>query len=497
LTAGAFGITVWDNPGQRLGLRAPRAKLLDGFKERGSANQDGRGVVELEEAFRRIVGQHLRLIVGFAVVGFAIAAFIHLGVGTSYTATARLVLDTPDPKSRTEAGAIADTGQAIATSPAQVRAALGRVGVLRNSLDVAKNDVTVRPLGTSGVLQLSVRDRNAQVAAAIANSLAAQVIRARLGVSSGKLQQALASIETQLSGLGGRISSLDDQVAVLTAEVANGSTTARSQRDAFIGQRGLLSQQRIALEAERASLLSSDVLRAQPSIISAATVPTHANASGWLPDLMLGMILGLILGTGIAGLLELIRPTLVGGEVLAREFDVPVIGTFNGDPGSPSIVDSMWLNERIRLASEAAGVREVRLVGAGPAADLRSLVASLRDSGPAGAPEPAGRAPAANGSTTTGAARRKGPRQEVSIDVFDLRTWSPNGGGTGLVLVSPISLKKNQLDDINRVLVVSRAPVIGLITYEPGGTLGQRQFGGIVSQAKTWSRTHAQVRSRD
>jgi hypothetical protein len=212
---------------------------------------------------------------------------------------------------------------------------------------------------------------------------------------------------------------------------------------------------------------------------------------------MLGMILGLILGTGIAGLLELIRPTLVGGEVLAREFDVPVIGTFNGDPGSPSIVDSMWLNERIRLASEAAGVREVRLVGAGPAADLRSLVASLRDSGPAGAPEPAGRAPAANGSTTTGAARRKGPRQEVSIDVFDLRTWSPNGGGTGLVLVSPISLKKNQLDDINRVLVVSRAPVIGLITYEPGGTLGQRQFGGIVSQAKTWSRTHAQVRSRD
>ena len=60
--------------------------------------------MELEEAFRRIVGQHLRLIVGFAVIGFAVAAFSHLGGGTSYTATARLVLDTPDPKSRTEAG---------------------------------------------------------------------------------------------------------------------------------------------------------------------------------------------------------------------------------------------------------------------------------------------------------------------------------------------------------------------------------------------------------
>ncbi len=453
--------------------------------------------MELEEAFRRIVGQHLRLIVGFAVVGFAIAAFIHLGAGTSYTATARLVLDTPDPKSRTEAGAIADTGQAIATSPAQVRAALGRIGVHRNSLDVAKNDVTVRPLGTSGVLQLAVRDRNAQVASAIANSLAAQVIRARLGVSSGKLQQALASIETQLNDLGGRVSSLDAQIAVLTAEVAKGSTTARSRRDAFVAQRGLLSQQRVALEAERASLLSSDVLRAQPSIISAATAPKHADASGWLPDLMLGTILGLILGTGIAGLLEMIRPTLVGGEVLAREFDVPVIGTLSGNPDSPSMVDSMWLNERIKLASEAAGVRDVRLVGAGPAADLKSLVTSLKQGGRPGAgdPEAARSAHAENGSKTTGAARRKGHRPDVAIDVFDLRTWTPNGGGTGLVLVSPISLKKNQLDNINRVLVVSRAPVIGLITYEPGGTPGQRQLEGIVSQAKTWSRKHAQVRS--
>lgn len=449
--------------------------------------------MELEEAFRRIVGQHLRLIVGLAVIGFAIAAFIHLGAGTSYTATARLVLDTQDPKSRTEAGAIADTGQAIATSPAQVRAALSRINVHSNPLDVAKNDVTVRPLGTSGVLELSVRDRNAQAAAAIANSLAAQVIHARLGVSSGKLQQALASIETQLNNLGGKISSLDAQIAVLSAE---GAPTARSRRDAFAGQRSLLSQQRVALEAERASLLSSDVLRAQPSIISAATAPRHANASGWLPDLMLGTILGLILGIGIAGLLEMIRPTLVGREVLAREFDAPVIGTLNGDPGSPTMVDSMWLSERIRLASEAAGVHDVRLVGAGPPADLRSLVASLRNGGPADAAA-ARSAQTENGSATPGAVRKEARPGDFGIDVFDLRTWSPNGGGTGLVLVSPNALKKNQLEDISRVLVVSRAPVIGLITYERGGTPGQRQLGDIVLQAKTWSRKRAPVRSPD
>src|SRR5437867_8360961 len=176
---------------------APGNASLTSSEERGSTAPANRGVVELEEAFRRIVGQHWRLIVCFVVIGLAVAPLIHLRAATAYTASARLVLDTPDPKSRTEAGAIADTAQAIATSPAQVQAALSRIGVHRDPLSVANNDVTVRPLGTSGVLELSVIDRNAQAAAAIANSLAAQVIRARLGVSSGELQRALAAIGKQ------------------------------------------------------------------------------------------------------------------------------------------------------------------------------------------------------------------------------------------------------------------------------------------------------------
>jgi capsular polysaccharide biosynthesis protein len=471
--------------------------------------------VELEEAFRRIVGQHWRLIACFALMGLAIAAFVQLGAGTTYTATARLVLDTPDPKSRTEAGGIADTGQAIATSPAQVRAALDRIGVHRNPLDVAKNDVTVRPLGTSGVLQLSVSDRNAQVAAAVANSLADQVIRARLSVSGGQLQEALAAIETQINDLGGQISTLDAKISALTAQAGRASPaadSARARRDAYAGQRGLLSQQRVGLEAERASLLSSAVLRPKPSIISAATVPTHPDASRWLSDLMLGTILGLILGVGIAGLIEVFRPTLAGVDALTREFDAPLIGTFNGSPGSASMVDSMWLSERIRLAIEAAGVRNVRLVGAGPPADLKSLAMSLTDADRSGAKA----ASASNGSadldvraqtkqpdragdesTPAAAAPKRGRRREVAIDVLDLRTWSPNGGGTGLILVSPSTLKRDQLVDINRLLQISRAPIIGLITYEPGRTPRPRQFDAIVSQARTLSRKHAQLRSQD
>src|SRR5205823_5755082 len=80
--------------------------------------------VELNEAFRRIVLQHVRLIACFVITGLAVGALVHRATGKTFTTSARLALDTQDPASRTEAAAIADMGQAIATSPAQIRAAL-------------------------------------------------------------------------------------------------------------------------------------------------------------------------------------------------------------------------------------------------------------------------------------------------------------------------------------------------------------------------------------
>jgi hypothetical protein len=66
------------------------------------------------------------------------------------------------------------------------------------------------------------------------------------------------------------------------------------------------------------------------------------------------------------------------------------------------------------------------------------------------------------------------------IDVFDLHTWSPNGGGGGLVLVSPLTLKKEDLVEANRLLELSRLPVLGLITYD-----GERPRRSAQPVAKT------------
>lgn len=395
--------------------------------------------VELNEAFRRIVLQHVRLIACFVITGLAVGALVHRATGKTFTTSARLALDTQDPASRTEAAAIADMGQAIATSPAQIRAALNRSHVRRDVAGVAHH-VAVRPLGTSGVLELSYSDRTSHGAKTVADALAAQLIRTRLAISNGELQRALSASTGQIDGINRKIAELDATAASDPAAAA---------------QRDLLAQQRSTIESERATLLSSAALRPKPSIISPAVLPTHATTSGLIPYMTLGAIFGLILALGTAGLVEMIRPTVVGEDALAREFDAPLLGRLSGVPGQASLVaDTTSLADHIRLASEGSRVHGVWLVGAGPSVDLRSLAVALTRSGDS------------NGSSRAPKAANDPHARGVTVDVFDAHTWSPNGGGAGVVLVSPLALKKEDLIETNQLLELSRLPVLGLITYD-------------------------------
>ena len=113
--------------------------------------------MELNEALHRIYGQHWRLI-SLAVVACIAAATVY---GTrsapAYTASTTLVLDTPDPTSSTAATAIADTAEGIARSPSEIARALTVAGIRDRDPSKLGSQVSVAPLGTSGVLQ-AVRD---------------------------------------------------------------------------------------------------------------------------------------------------------------------------------------------------------------------------------------------------------------------------------------------------------------------------------------------------
>ena len=150
--------------------------------------------MEINEAARRIFQLHWRLILWCVVVLLGASAIAGVIRPRTYTSSARLVLDIPDPQNVAEATAIADTGRAIATGLDQVRAAIDQVGVSRDPVKLAKKDINVQAIGSSGVLKLSVTDKNRTVARELADALATQVVATRLRVARSQPAQTALSI---------------------------------------------------------------------------------------------------------------------------------------------------------------------------------------------------------------------------------------------------------------------------------------------------------------
>lgn len=392
--------------------------------------------MELTEVGRRILVRRWRLIAALTAAG-TVVAFVVFATSPTYTATARLVLNTPDPTDRAAAIAIADTGNALATSPAEVTRALHDAHVSgRDGAAVAKH-VSVRGLGTSGVLQLSVTDRNRHVATAVANALAVRVIDTRRSLTSGETTRTLATLQRQISSLNRRMA---------VAEAAGEAPLGRARIQALI-------QRRNALESAWTTLVSVDAQRPRPQVVSRAGLPERADPSPQWPDTILGALLGLVLGVALAGLLEMLRPTVVGGDALAAEFDVPLLGTVDGDPstgGEPKELTAVAT--RLRLAADAAAIRDIVLAGSVPTDELEWLATRLQD-----LQQVTASAPPVRGE------RRAVPR----IAVFCEETRAGAEAGTGFVLVLPSSVEKRQLLDLAHLLRVAASPLLGVITLRP------------------------------
>jgi capsular polysaccharide biosynthesis protein len=464
--------------------------------------------VEVHDVARRIVGHYWWLIALLVIVGATVARIVRSGELT-YTASARIVLDTPDPSTRAESTAIADTVQAIATSPSEVRAALHTLRLAdRDPVDIAEHHVFVRGLGSSAVVTVSVSDPDGRVAARVANALAARVIMTRKAVTSGGVPQEVANLDGRIADLSARIATADaaiDQLnlKIATARSPQSANDLRASRDAASRRRDFLSQQRGVLESERISILGAYALRPKPSIISPASRPLHADPSKGLPYMILGGLLGFVVGVGLAGLLEMFAPTIRGEEALAREFDVPLLGTLRRgleehDPHEHLAGIAM----RLRLAADAAGVSDVVLLPLPPEADLERLVVTLGASSarglePADAAGVRSRARAPRGDVD----RLRRASSAVRIRSFNLASPLSFGepGVTGIAVVSPNALTKREILDLGHLLRVTPMPLLGLICYRPGRVLWHgrsRLAERTVVGATSWFRAGKRSASR-
>jgi capsular polysaccharide biosynthesis protein len=410
--------------------------------------------VELHEAIRRVLLGHWRLILSCVVVAVAAVTFMHRADQRTYTASSRLVLDTQDPQTRFESVGIADTAKAIATSPAQLQSAVRNAHVgPRDVTDLAQH-VTVQALGMSGVLELSVADPEPRAAAAIANALAGGVLQTRLEVTQGHRDELLNRLDERLAAINRTIAATDPR------------------RDAATADR--LGQRRSALESERLALVAAGAGTPAARVISAAGTPTKPDPSDRITYLVLAVMLGLILGVGLAAVLETLRPTLASGEAIAAELDAPLLGTLSRRPGAGvAPAEAVALAQRLRLAAKSAGMRSVRLLAARADIDLGELSERLETAPvPLASNVPSAAADRTRMTVTTVASAvvaydPGGADQPASASIrpFELDSAITNGAGTGLVLVAPDRLRKTELGTVRQLLRITPAPLLGVVAY--------------------------------
>jgi capsular polysaccharide biosynthesis protein len=417
--------------------------------------------LELNEVISRIVGRHWKLIGVLMVTGLLAGFALHLNDAPQYSATARLVLDTSDPASQSESGVIADTARAIASGPSLMRAALTEVGARRDATEVARRNIDVQALGSSGVVQLSVVDPDPQVAVALANTVAKAVIKARLQVTAGQAASVVADLDRQASQLQRQIDKLDGKIDELSPRASDpGGSAGRRELDRLMRQRDILVQRLAQIQTERANVEGTRALRPKAAILDPASPPADEVPGRRLPDLALGALLGLLVGVGIAATLESLRPTLVGRTAIARGIEAPVLAELAGPPDrrahrhgwDPADVAEAAMH--VELVAVAAGVRQVQLMALDRQADVSNLVQVLGDSLKTATVQQA--------DTPVARRRRPGSKPARDLDV-------PQNGDRriGLVLVAPSVVKLADLDPVKEFLAISGWPLLGVIVYQP------------------------------
>ena len=409
--------------------------------------------MELNEVIGRIFVRHRNLILALLVVGLLGGLAVHVGEAPLYAASARLVLDTPDPENQDQSGVIADTTRAIATGPSLVRDALAKVGARRDPIKVVKEHVEVQALGSSGVIQLTVTDADPRIAVALANAIAAAVIEARLELTAGQAAIVARELEAEIARLQKQVESLDGQIQ---PQAGGGNLDNRLRR------RDLLVQRINQLQTDRASLEATRAVRPKAAVLDTASPPALKRPGRQLPDLVLGGLLGLLLGVGIAAAMEGLRPTLVGRTAIARGLNAPVLAELAGPPQQRGhrygwvAADIAEAAMHVELVAVAAGVQHVRLMALDRQVDLASLVETLG--------EPLKTATVEQAEMPTARRRRPGSRTGQELEVPNAQAGNP---AIGLVLVAPTVLKLADLDPVKDFLTISGWPLLGLIVYQP------------------------------
>jgi len=243
-------------------------------------------------------------IAALSLLGLGVSLALSLTATKQYVATAQLLVQSTGnvdviTGNQGVTSAEVQTELQLVTS-AQVR------GAVTKQLGSAPA-VSAVQVGQTNVIAVSAASSVPGRAAQVANSYA----RAFVNWSTKTAISNLAAAENQLNG----------QITAISTEIGHLSSGNSAQASALSNQEAVLKGQLAQLQVAGAT--ASTALE----LVTPATAPTSPSSPKPVQDALLGLLAGLIAGTGAAFLRDSLDDTLASGEAVERVTATPVLAT--------------------------------------------------------------------------------------------------------------------------------------------------------------------------
>ncbi len=271
-----------------------------------------------------------------------VAGILSLLQSKTYEASAEVLIEPRPTESVFSDNGSTNSNPATATVETEVRVVRSDPvrRAVRDALKTSPPPVSAARIGETEVMRISARSGSARRAAQVANAYATAYVNYRKSQAVGDLASASRSIRDKIAALQTEIDALDRRMS----SSSDAQATVGPRYEALLAEQGLLAQKLDSLEVD-ANLKSGGA-----QLVRNAPVPDNPVSPKPLRNLLLGLIVGLVLGTGAAFLQEYLDDSVRSKNELADALpDVPVLGLV------PVIEGWEWESPATRVSALRAG----------------------------------------------------------------------------------------------------------------------------------------------